>query len=225
MPGTLCCTLVQWRMEGTSDNLGGWLVVSQELNKNHRKVVEKAWNNMKQRMYMLKYIIIRSISPVIAIIIFNLICTYTCTYCHATLDAGFLVVPSNNLGWTLQFLETIHQMIRNQRNGKRKTIQHNPIVSTPLPTKSSYTHKTRMSTPSHHPLKSSSTKVTTYDRYFKRMVFIALVLILGSTKSVTWMTCWDHLNARKMQYLNLVFIVRCILICTWWFILSYVCLI
>ena len=42
MPGTLCCTLVQWRMEGTSDNLGGWLVVSQELNKNHRKVVEKA---------------------------------------------------------------------------------------------------------------------------------------------------------------------------------------
>ena len=53
------------------------------------------------------------------------------------------------------------------------------------------------------------------------MVFIALVLILGSTKSVTWMTCWDHVNARKMPCLILVFIVRCVLICTWWFILSY----
>ena len=77
--------------------MGSWLFGSEtkigKLNKNYEKNVGKG---LKTNVYV--YAEIYNINiPCYCLIIFNFICTYIYIYIygHATLDAGFLVVPSN----------------------------------------------------------------------------------------------------------------------------------
>ena len=124
-----------------------WVSQTWELNKNHqKKIVEKPWNIMKCWNISDQYH-----SPVIAMLyliwsvhidIHMVMLNWDINISrpkNATLDAGFLVVPSNI--WDEIYIfgdDSQHDSSETEGTEGENTIQHNqhnPIVSTPLPTK------------------------------------------------------------------------------------------